>query len=186
MLLLPFLVAFVGLAIAGWWWSTRSSPLPTQFQANQNETSLMSTAIPNSQLNQNKAEGTADIELKDLRQRRANTNATESSEVISLIEAAEKKYPNDYRFSYERSKSSIRGTVSHDEAFAALSLAAEKAIDNGKAQEMLDNLVAEKDGDFYKLARGHHEWEEIMEALSSEDKSHLKEAMGRLARRHQR
>lgn len=181
LLVLSFLVVCVaGLGVAGWWWwSSRSSPLQTLSQANQNESSSTSTPNSQSQSDQNTAEGTPDNELKNLRQRRANANGTDGSQLISVIEAAEKKFPNDYRFSYERSKLSIKGIVSHDEAFYALSLAAEKAIDNGKAREMLDNLSIDKEGDFYKLARGHHEWEAIIEALSSEDKSILKEAFSR-------
>jgi len=39
---------------------------------------------------------------------------------------------------------------------------------------MLDNLMADKDGDFYKLSRGHSEWQALEEALRSKDKVALK------------
>ena len=99
---------------------------------------------------------------------------SETSEILAAFESAEKKYPNDYRFPYERAKLSIKGITSHHEAFSALSLAAEKAIDDGKSQEMLDSLMADKDGDFYKLSRGHHEWQALEEALRNKDKAALK------------
>jgi hypothetical protein len=56
----------------------------------------------------------------------------------------------------------------------ARALAAEKAIDDGKAEEMLDSLIADKDGDFYKLSRGHREWETLTQALQNKDKAALK------------
>ena len=49
-----------------------------------------------------------------------------------------------------------------------------RSIDNGKAQEMLNNLTADKDGDFYKLSRGHHEWHALEDALRNKDKAALK------------
>jgi hypothetical protein len=119
--------------------------------------------------------GSADEEWKRLRERRIGAKPSEASEIITSLEAAEKKYPRDYRFPYERAKLSIKGITTHHEAFGALSLAGEKAIDNGKAQEMLDSLMADKDGDFYKLSRGHHEWQALEEALSNKDKRGLNE-----------
>jgi hypothetical protein len=62
-----------------------------------------------------------------------------------------------------------RETKSHDEAFDALSLAAEEAIKTGKAQEMLEGLEADEFGDFHKLSHGHREWSQIIEALKRKD-----------------
>ena len=62
---------------------------------------------------------------------------------------------------------------SHDEAFAALSTAAEKAINTGKAQEMLNGLEVDKRRDFQKLSHEHHEWSQLEAALKSKDKSLL-------------
>jgi len=119
--------------------------------------------------------GGAEEEWKRLREKRIGAKPAESSAVIASLDDAEKKYPRDYRFAYERSKLSIKGVTSHHEAFGALALAGEKAIDNGKTQEMLDNLKADKDGDFYKLSRGHHEWQALEAALRNKDKAGLKE-----------
>jgi hypothetical protein len=116
----------------------------------------------------------AEEEWKRLREKRVGAKPSETNEVINAFEEAEKKYPRDYRFPYERAKLSIKGITSHHEAFGALSLAGQKAIDNGTAQEMLDSLIADQDGDFYKLSRGHHEWQALEEALRNKDKTSLK------------
>ena len=116
----------------------------------------------------------ADEEITRLRERRIVAKPLESVEIISALEQAEKNYPTDYRFPYELSKLSIKGTVSHREGFEPLARAAEKAIDKGQADEMLNRLMADKDGDFHKLSHGHHEWEAIEQALRNKDKGVLK------------
>ena len=117
---------------------------------------------------------TADEEIEQLRERRIVAKPSESIEIFSGLEQAEKKYPNDYRFPYELSKLSIKGSASHHEAFELLARAAQKAIDNGQAEEMLSSLMADKYGDFHKLSHGHHEWEEVEQALRNKDKGVLK------------
>ena len=94
--------------------------------------------------------------------------------MMAAIEEVENKYPTDYRFPYERARLFGKGIISHDEAFTAVFLAAEKAIENGKAQEMLTDLMSDKDGDFSRLSRGHHEWKLLEEALRDGDKGALK------------
>ena len=116
----------------------------------------------------------ADKEIAQLRERRIGAEPSERVEIISAFEQAEKKYPNDYRFPYELSKFSIKGTISHHEAFEPLARAAQKAIDNGQADEMLNSFMADEDGDFHKLSHGHHEWEAIEQGLRSKDKGVLK------------
>ena len=117
---------------------------------------------------------TADEEINRLREKRIGATSSEGVEIVSALEQAEKKYPTDYRFPYELSKLSIKGITSHHEAFEPLARATEKAIDNGQADEMLDSLMADKDGDFYKLSHGHHEWEAFEQALRNKDKKLLK------------
>ncbi len=116
-----------------------------------------------------------DDKLKELRGRRIAATASEESAILQAFASAEKLYRNDYRFPYERAKLAIKSSQSrsHDEAFNALSLAAEKAINSGKAREMLDGLEADKAGDFHKLSHGHHEWNELAEALKNKDTSLL-------------
>ena len=116
----------------------------------------------------------ADEEIQQLRERRIGAEPSERVEIISALEQAENKYPNDYRFPYELSKLSIKGSISHHEAFEPLARAAQKAIDNGQADEMLNSFMADKDGAFHKLSHGHHEWEAIEQALRNKDKGVLK------------
>jgi len=179
-----FLLLLGGLGIGGWyWWSPRGSVAQTTPPADSNagpppgssSTSPSSTSTSTTTSGQMTTSSSADEEIKRLRERRIGAKPSESGEIIAAFTDAEKKYPTDYRFPYERAKLSIKGIVSHDEAFGALFLAAEKAIDNAKAQEMLDSLMADKDGDFYKPSHGHHEWQVLVQALSNKDKRGLDE-----------
>jgi len=52
-------------------------------------------------------------EWKRLREKRIGAKPSETSEVITAFEEAEKNYPRDYRFPYERAKLSIKGITSH-------------------------------------------------------------------------
>ena len=119
------------------------------------------------------AVGPPDDELNKLRERRASMTAETRPELLEELESAENKYPGDYRFPYERAKLSIIGTHEHDEAFGALFRAAGKAIDNGQADEMLNDLMRDESADFNKLARGHREWKSLEEALKKRDKGAL-------------
>jgi hypothetical protein len=117
------------------------------------------------------AAGPEDDELKTLRERRIGSTASDRPAILQAFAKAEEQYPNDYRFPYERAKLAIKGTEtgSHDEAFSVLSRAAEKAINAGKADEMLEGLGADKAGDFHKLSHGHHEWNQLAQALKNKD-----------------
>lgn len=180
-----FILLFVGgLGIGGWyWWSHRGTGPQITPSAESNNgpgpensaTSPSSTSTTTTTSKQESKSNSADEEIKLLREKRTGAKPSESSELIAAFQGAEKKYPTDYRFPYERAKLSVKGITSHHEAFGALALAAEKAIDNGNAQEMLGNLMADKEGDFYKLSRGHHEWQALVQALSNKDKRGLSE-----------
>ena len=176
------LVFFGVLGFGGWyWWTHRAlaaqSPPPAETtnipSAADSSSSASSASKASSSSVATKAVDGADREWKQLREKRIGAKPSDASEVINSLAEAEKKYPNDYRFPYERAKLSIKGITSHHEAFSALLLAGDKAIDNGKTQEMLDSLMADKDGDFYKLSRGHHEWETLIQALKIKDRATL-------------
>ena len=178
-----FLLLVGGLGIGGWyWWSHRGSvaqitpPTDSNTTAPPENSSTSLSSKPTSTIAPGQAttSRSGDEEIKRLRERRTGAKPSESSEIVSAFEDAENKYPTDYRFPYERAKLSIEGITSHHEAFSALALAGEKAIDNEKAQEMLGSLMADKDGDFYKLSRGHREWQTLEEALRNKDKAALK------------
>ena len=180
---LAIVLSVGGLGFGGWyWWSHRGSvaqitpPTDSNTSPPANNSSTSPSSKPTSTIasGQMTTSRSADEEIRRLRERRSGAKPSETSEIVAAFEDAEKKYPNDYRFPYERAKLSIKGITSHHEAFSALSLAAEKAIDNSKAQEMLDSLMADKDGDFYKVSRGHQEWQTLEEALRNKDKAALK------------
>ncbi|HEU4768868.1 MAG TPA: hypothetical protein VFS77_15900, partial [Pyrinomonadaceae bacterium] len=89
---------------------------------------------------------TPEDELKKLREKRMVANSSERSKIFQAIAKVEKQYPRDYRFPYERAKLAANGSkaTSRNEAFKALSVAAEKAIITGKANEMLNGLEVDK------------------------------------------
>jgi hypothetical protein len=178
------LLAFVSaLGIGAWyWWSQGGSVTQTSQPSNSNPGPMNqnpSTAPlfqPTSTMTPQKATitSTPDAEINRLREWRIGAKPSEGVEIISALEQAEEKYPTDYRFPYELSKLSIKGITSHHEAFEPLARAAQKAIDNGQTDEMLNSLMADKDEDFYKLSHGHREWKALEEALRNKDKGVLK------------
>jgi len=121
----------------------------------------------------------ADDELKQLREKRMSAKKADRPAILKTFNKTEKKYPNDYRFPYERAKFAVDGdkkTANH-EAFSALSTAAELAIASGKSREMLDSLQKDSAGDFHKLAR-EHEWLQLQQALKNKDPRVLNARMG--------
>ena len=91
------------------------------------------------------------------------------------LEAAEREFPSDYRFTYERATLAVYGRAEHHEAFYHLRKAADKAIATERAREMLDRL--EQDGGakgrLRKVAVGHDEWSVLHEALENRDRDRL-------------
>jgi hypothetical protein len=179
---LLLLMVFGALGFGGWYLLSRRGAValsppqsaPLSNPAAADSASSAAPAATTSAAPTTKAGG-AEEEWKQLREKRISAKPSESSALVASLDGAEKKYPRDYRFPYERAKLSVKGITTHHEAFGALSVAGEKAIDNGKAQEMLDSLMADKDGDFYKLSRGHREWQTLAQALSKKDKKGLNE-----------
>lgn len=113
-------------------------------------------------------------ELKKLRERRMTAPASERPKVFQAFAKVEKQYPRDYRFPYERAKFAVKGSSS-SEAFKALTVAAQKAISTGKANEMLNGLESDKSGDFSRLSQGRFEWSRLVAALKRKDTSLLGE-----------
>ena len=91
------------------------------------------------------------------------------------LEAAEREFPSDYRFTYQRATLAVYGRAEHREAFYHLRRAADKAIGTERAPEMLDRL--EQDGGakgrLRRLAVGHDEWSALHEALENRDRDKL-------------
>lgn len=113
--------------------------------------------------------------LARLRERRLTATNSERPKIVEAFAKIERKYPRDYRFPYERAKLVVKSSHSdaRDEAFKALSVAAERAISNGKASEMLSGLETDKAGDFHRLAQGRQEWLRLVAALKRKDTSLL-------------
>ncbi|HEU4834477.1 MAG TPA: hypothetical protein VFS90_08685, partial [Pyrinomonadaceae bacterium] len=116
-------------------------------------------------------------ELKKLRERRITATASDRSKLIQAFAKVEKQYPRDYRFPYERAKFAVRGaqSSSRSEAFKALTVAAQRAITTGKANEMLNGLESDKSGDFSRISQGRFEWSRLVVALKRKDTSLLGE-----------
>jgi hypothetical protein len=109
--------------------------------------------------------------LARLRERRITATSSDRPKIVEAFAKIERKYPRDYRFPYERAKLVVKGSQSgaRDEAFKALSVAAERAISTGKANEMLSGLETDKAGDFHRLAQGRQEWTRLVAALKRKD-----------------
>ncbi len=102
--------------------------------------------------------------LARMRERRITATNSERPKIFEAFTKIERKYPRDYRFPYERAKLAAKGqkSESRSEAFKALSVAAERAITAGKANEMLSGLETDKAGDFHRLAQGRQEWTRLL------------------------
>lgn len=85
-----------------------------------------------------------------------------------------------YRFPYERARVVVKTRVKNFrvEAFSALARAAQKAINKGKAGEMLQSLKSDSVGDFEQLSHGNREWAQLQKALKTKDASVLDENQG--------
>jgi serine/threonine protein kinase len=118
---------------------------------------------------QSPATNPADDEFKAFTASRAS--ATTAQKLDELV-VAENKYPKDYRFTYEHAKLLITGP-DHHEVFGLLYLAGQKAIENGQAKEMLNNLTSDPSTDLNRL-KGHDEWKTLIAALTNKDSSALR------------
>jgi hypothetical protein len=117
-----------------------------------------------------------EAELNKLRERRIKATASERSRIFQAFAKVEKQYPRDYRFPYERAKLAVKvAKSSKTEAFKALNVAAQKAINTGKTKEMLSGLESDKTGDFSQISQGRLEWARLVAALKRKDTSLLSE-----------
>jgi hypothetical protein len=179
-----FIIAAVGLlvlslAVLGVL-ATRSSSSPQTAEV----TSQLSA--PNAAPAQPAAAPVASVELKPVSLKTSSVEVPElalaqlrqmrdHSKMLRSLSETETKYSSDYRFPYERARVVVMDHKKnfHEEAFAALARAAQKAINSGKSSEMLRSLNKDSDGDFQKLSHGHHEWSQLQRALKSRNVSGL-------------
>jgi len=146
-------------------------------QPNAAITTEVSRSAPTETTTQQAPPTTPEDELKKLREKRMSAKPAERTKIFQALAKVEKQYPRDYRFPYERAKLAVKGAQakSKTEAFKALNAAAEKAINTGKANEMLSGLETDKSGDFSDLSRGRLEWGRLVAALKRKDPSLLSE-----------
>lgn len=146
-----------------------SGPAPTSPETKAPDANLAQTTKPA------ETARPEDQELEKLRQKLETTASVDKAKMLQTFVRTEKRYPNDYRFPYERARLAVkaREASSRDDAFDALAAAATKAIKNGKATEMLDGLESDKVGDFHQLSRDKREWSLLTQALKSQDVSRL-------------
>jgi len=113
----------------------------------------------------------ATILLASLIERGRTTSRTGLKAIDAAFKEAQEQHPHDYRFSYERAALAIYGVQAHHEAFRLLYHAAEIAIVNDEAADMLETATtdANEEGRFHKLAHGHGEWREMLRALKTRD-----------------
>lgn len=104
-----------------------------------------------------------------------NAAGADLPEVDRKLEAAERAFPSDYRFTYERATLAVYGRAEHHEAFYHLRRAAEKAIETERTREMLSRLEQDGrlNGRLRRLAVGHDEWSVLREALEGRDRDRL-------------
>jgi hypothetical protein len=120
------------------------------------------------------SEGTKTVYERLLEERR-HASGDALLALDARLKAAEAEYPLDFRFSYERAELAVFGRYDHHEAFARLRRAAEKAIESGGSDSMLEMLQTDggRNGPFWKLARGHSEWKQLHQALEHRDRGEL-------------
>jgi hypothetical protein len=179
-----FIIAVVGLlvlslAVLGVL-ATRSSSAPQTAEVTPQ------ASAPNAAPTQPAAAPVASVELKPVSLKTSSVEVPElalaqlrqmrdHSKMLRSLSETETKYSSDYRFPYERARVVVRDHKKnfHEEAFAALARAAQKAINSGKSSEMLQSLNKDGDGDFQKLSHDRREWSQLQRALKSRDASGL-------------
>lgn len=161
--------------------TTASAPAQTIAETKPAEqVNTQPVTVPAELVNETKPEPSPSVSPEDellarLRERRITATNSERPQIVAAFAKIERKYPRDYRFPYERAKLVVKGsqTSARNEAFKALSVAAERAITAGKANEMLSGLETDKAGDFHRLAQGRQEWTRLVAALKRKDTSLL-------------
>ena len=140
------------------------------YQPERNE-----TAKPASAATAPPGPGRAEIPYEELRARGRRVTGDALLTLDQELRDAEEEFPLDFRFSYERATLAVFGKHEHHEAFRRLRRAAEKAIETQTSDAMLEMLRrdGERNGPFWKLARGHRPWNAIHEALEHRDRQKL-------------
>ena len=172
-----FLIVFVVGVIAGgiqWW-------LLTQYKKDAVQTNEPKQDWPQKKAGDKQPANGVGEAPKELSQRVATATHDERQPISEALALAETGFPNDYQFPYEHAKLVVAGNV-HHHAFGLLFTAAQRAIESGKSDQMLADVLRDKDGAFYRCARGHQEWKTLEDSLRNKDKTVLQHAMAGMSR----
>jgi serine/threonine-protein kinase len=117
----------------------------------------------------------ADAELLELKAESSHAKLADHPRLIAKFEMAEKKYPNDYRFPYERAKLEVEDEEGHEETVVEpLFIAGQIALSTAKADEMVDDLLKEENHKFREFSKDHKkDWVTLIQALKNKDKGAL-------------
>ncbi|HUE82849.1 MAG TPA: hypothetical protein VMM84_12120 [Pyrinomonadaceae bacterium] len=171
-------VAVIGLVVMGLGlyvlvrWTSASAPATDAHAVEQGQSEAGSES-GNINPNRESVEpsppvSTPEEALRDLRSRSiTDSDSSAAQAALEFLAPVEKQHVRDYRLPLERARLLVKAQSERfeTEAFAALFIAAEKAINSGKAQEMLNSLHRHRTGDFRMLSRGHTEWRQLVRAL---------------------
>lgn len=96
-----------------------------------------------------------------------------TGELERQISSLESKYPNDYRFTYQRARIEAVVRKEHHEAFEMLFAAAAKAIASGQSEELLRDIEKDQNGNLKRLI-DHKEWLILENGLLKKDAAAFK------------
>lgn len=169
-----FLSVIVGAVV--WWQMQKSDEQASGNQnLNQNLQVRANTNTPaNSVSNSNSSNfnsspnSPADDEFTRLQSKLETSTPAQKKALDSELKNVEDKYPNDYRFTYQRAKLETVSSKEHHEAFEMLFGAGEKAIKADKSTNLLGDLQRDKDLDLKRLI-SHKEWTTLENALRNKD-----------------
>jgi len=167
--------------VAGWmlWTRWENSQPKQEVQSKQpNDAPPMNEQIPKTSERatpQTSTTDSADSGFNALRDKRSNPTAAQGPKSKRRSNQQNRSIPAIIASPMNEPSHLFRGP-GHGETFNLLFQAGQKAIDNGKANEMLSDLMRDKDADFYRLSRGHSEWNVLIEALRNSDREALKMA----------
>lgn len=150
--------------------TTSSAPARTASDGNQGISTPAATKPP-------PTIDPADRELLELKAESRHATLADHHKIVAKFELAEKTYPNDYRFPYERAKLEVKDAEGHEETVVGpLFIAGQRALDTGKGDELLAELEKEENREFRGFSKEHQkDWNILLNALRNKNKRALDE-----------
>ena len=155
------------------WWQMQKSDQQTTDNQNLQIRASSNTISGSNSSNLNAAPNSStDDEFTRLQSKLNNAPPNEKNALDTELKNAESKYPNDFRFTYQRAKLETVKSKGHHEAFEMLFLAGEKAIKADRSAELLRDLQKDKNTDLKRLT-DHQEWRVLQNALQTKNSKAL-------------